>query len=269
MLPFEVQAMILRYAVDNILNDLRRTDTDVPYYNRLRQWLCLRLTSKTFDSVLSQLRFNGRPINELLRRKQLEKLDFVVEALLLTADMPPTCSRLSIPKLKRLCGKFWHNPELSAPAVRNIALLLQSPQSLNFAVKLEPWITRHRERSTSESTSHDKVLFFDRGDWIVDAGDLQIKRVSRWQSTARTRIGMYLSHETQMPLTPVHVRLEHDRRWYMEFTTAGREVLRCMVNYNTKMVWDHSAKRLYDFEGRQYHLDGAETEELDAGETDE
>ena len=129
---------------------------------------------------------------------------------------------------------------------------------------------RYRVRSLQESTNHDKVLFFDRGDWMVDAGDLQIKRVSRWQSTARTRIAMYLSHETRMPVTPVHVRLEHNRRWYMDFTTpAGREILRCMVNYKTKMVWDHSAKKLYDFEGRLYTLLGAEENEDEAEQADE
>ena len=239
-LPFEVQEMILRYAVNGILDDLRRTDSMIPYTVRLRQWLYLRLCSRSFDSVLSEMTFEGQPLVSLLKRKQLEKLDFVLEAIQLTADRPPINTHFSVPKMKRLCGKFWHNPNLSASSVRTIASLLQSPQSLNFAVKLEPWILHHRVRSTSSTSSGDGVLFFDLGDWVVDAGELQIRRVSRWEATARTRMGMYLSHETGRPLTPVHARLGHDRRWFLEYTTdTGRDVLKCVVNYKTKMVPDH------------------------------
>ena len=255
-LPFEVQEMILRSVVNAILDDLRRTDSNIAYTVRLRQWLHLRLCSKTFDKVLSKMTFEGQPLIPLLKRKQLEKLDFVLEAIQLTADRPPINTHFSVPKMKRLCGKFWHNPDLSASSVRTIASLLQSPQSLNFAVKLEPWILRHRKRSEISSTSGDGVLYFDIGDWVVDAGELRIRRVSRWLSTARSRIGIYLTHEVGQPLTPVHVRLGHDRRWYLEYTTdTGREVLNCMVNFKTKMVWDHNARRLYDFEGRSYELE--------------
>jgi hypothetical protein len=255
--------MILRYAIDDILYDLRRTGAHQPYCSRLKQWLNLRLASKTFDCVLSQLMFEGLPLEILLRRKQLEKLDFVIEALQLTADDYPFCSKLTVITLKYMCGKFWHNPDLSARTVCNIISILPAPHSLNFAVKLEPWILRSCQRSAHDSESYDGVLFFNRGDWIVDAGHLQIKRVSRWQSTPRTRIAMYLTHETRMPVTPVHVRLEHDRRWFIQLKSPHEDAngLRCMVNYKTKMVWDHDSKRLYDFEGRQYDLIGAETDE--------
>jgi len=56
-------------------------------------------------------------------------------------------------------------------------------------------------------------------------------------------------------MTSVHARLGHDRRWYMEYwDTMGRIVLQCMVNYKTKMVWDHLLRQLYDFEGQQYEF---------------
>lgn len=269
-LPFEVQEMILRYAVNAILDDLRRTDSNIAYTVRLRQWLHLRLCSKTFDNMLSEMTFEGRPLLPLLKGKQLEKLNFVLEAIQLTADRPPINTHFSVPKIKRLCGKFWHNPDLSASSVRTIASLLQSPQSLNFAVKLEPWILRHRKRSETSTTSKDGVLFFDIGDWVVDAGELRIRRVSRWLSTARTRIGMYLTNELGQPVTPVHVRLGHDRRWYLEYTTGtGRDVLNCMVNFKTKMVWDNNARRLYDFEGQRYELESQVVSEDSEEDTDE
>jgi len=75
---------------------------------------------------------------------------------------------------------------------------------------------------------------------------------------------MYLTHETGQPATPVHVRLGHDRRWFVEFTTDnGREVLKCMVNFKTKMVWDHTARRLYDFEGRPHEFEAQLSEDED------
>src|SRR5271170_2003109 len=104
-LPYEVQAIILRYAVGDIFFELRRSNSTVPYTVRLRQWLHLRLTRKTFDNVLAQLTFEGVPLHTWLRRKQCEKLDYVLEALQISADMPPVNSRVSVPKLKRLCGK--------------------------------------------------------------------------------------------------------------------------------------------------------------------
>lgn len=254
-LPFEVQEMILRFAVNGILDDLRRPDSQIPYTIRLRQWLYLRLSSRSFESVLSDMVFEGQLLVNLLKRKQLEKLNFILEAIQVTADRPPINTHFSVPKMKRLCGKFWHNPDLSASSVRTIASLLQSPQSLNFAVKLEPWILRYRVRSTASTNSGDGILFFDIGDWVVDAGELQIRRVSRLEAPARTRIGMYLTHETGQPLTPVHARLGHDRRWFLEYTDdTRRDVLKCMVNYKTKMVWDHAGRRLYDFEGRHHEV---------------
>jgi hypothetical protein len=269
MLPYEVQAMILRYAMIDILHELRRTNTNVSFTARLRQWLCLRLTSKTFENVLSQLIFEGEPLLMMLKRKQLEKLDYTLEAIQLTADLPPINSLISLPKMKRLCGRFWHNPDLSAETVRTLLSVLQSPHSLNLAVKLESWILRHAKQSEGSSTSGDDTLFFERGDWMVDAGDLQIRRVSRWSSAPRSRLGMYLTQEYGQPLTPVHARLGHDRRWYMEYRNeVGQEVMKCMVNYKTKMVWDHLVRRLYDFEGRQYQFEGSD-DDVDTGGEDE
>ena len=263
-LPYEVQAMILRYAVADILYELRRSDTTVRYTVRLRQWLHLRLTCKTFDNVLAQLTLEDVPIHTWLSRKQCEKLDYVLEALEISADMPPVNTRVSVPRLKRLCGKFWHNPDLSVQAVQSVISLLQSPQSLNFAVKLEPWILRHRRRSEESSASRDNVLFFDYGDWVVDGGCLQIRRVSRWQSGRGTKIGMYLTHEAGEPVTPVHLRLGHDRRWYFEYLDdSGRMVIQCMVNYKTKMVWDHIHKQLYDFERQPYEF-AADEEDMES-----
>jgi hypothetical protein len=267
-LPYEVQTIILRFAVGDILFELCRSDSTLPYTVRLRQWLHLRLTCKTFDNVLAQLMFDGVPIHIWLRRKQCEKLDYVLEALQISADMSPVNTHVSLPKLKRLCGKFWHNPDLSVLTVQTVISLLQSPQSLNFAVKLEPWILRHRRRSEQSSVSRDNVLFFDYGDWVVDAGVLQIRRVSRWQSGKGTKIGMYLTHEAREPVTSVHVRLGHDRRWYLEHLDAsGRIIIQCMVNYKTKMVWDHMRKQLYDFEGQQYEF-AAEEEDMESEDDD-
>jgi len=262
--------MILRYVFRDIVYELRRTDTDVPYTVRLRNWLHLRLTCKAFDNVLAQLTFDGLPLHDWLRRKQCEKLDYVLEALRASADLGSINTHVSLPRLKRLCGKFWHNPDLSVHTVETVLSILHSPQSLNFAVKLEPWILRHRSRSEGSSSSGDGVLFFDHGDWIVDAGVLQIRRVSRWQSSKRTKVGMYLTHESGQPITPVHARLGHDRRWYMEYKDeVGRIVLQCLVNYKTNMVWDHMRRQLYDFEGQQYEFTGDEDYEESGSEQDD
>lgn len=276
MLPYEVQAIILRFAVLDILHELRRTDTNVPYPTRLRQWLHIRVTSKTFESILSQFTFEGEPLDTLLKRKQLEKLDYTLEAVQMTADYAPINTRVSLPKIKRLCGRFWHNPNLSPNTVVTMISVLQSPHSLNFAVKLEPWILKNAKRSQGSSTSgDDNILFFERGDWIVDAGDLQIRRVSRWQvAAAKGKIGIYLTREYGSPLTSVHMRLGHERRWYIEFRNEiGQEVVKCMVNYKTKMVWDHLARKLYDFEGQQYRVgdasDGDEEEEEEESDDEE
>src|SRR6202048_2684684 len=124
-LPFEVQAMILRHAVNEILRDLRRPDSDIPYSKRLQQFVHLRLTSKTFDDILSQMKFEGLSLDVLLRGKQLEKLDYVLETLLLSSDPPNFYTSISVPKLKRLCGRFWHNPDLTGYDIRMAAFLLQ------------------------------------------------------------------------------------------------------------------------------------------------
>lgn len=268
MLPFEVQAIILRYAVNDILLELRRTDTDTSYTTRLQRWLSLRLASKSFDSVLSQLTFGGEPLDALLRRKQLEKLDYALEAIQVMAESNPLNSRLSVPKMKRLCGKFWHNPDLSADTVRRIFSLLPSPQSLNFAAKLEHWIYRHRARSETSTCSPDSRIFFDIVDWIIDAGALQIRRVSRIDATPHSRLGLYLAHEMAQPFTPVHSRLGHERRWVISYADNHTvDVLYCMVNYKTKMVWDHLEKRLYDFDGQQYAFPGSDSDaEEESGE---
>jgi hypothetical protein len=127
-------------------------------------------------------------------------------------------------------------------------------------VKLEPWILRHRQRSMTQSTSDDKVLVFEAGDWLVDAGELRIRRVTRWQAPSRTRFGIYLANESG-PTSDVHTRLGHERRWYIDYTEdTGRVLLRCMVNYQTKMVWDNTTKRLYDFEGRLYEFQARATD---------
>jgi hypothetical protein len=257
MLPFEIQAIIIRYTANSILEDLRQTDTEVPYNVRLRQYLLLRSISRSFNEILSQQLFEGQTLDLLLRRKQLEKLDFVLEAMRMTADYPPCNTRLSVPKLKRMCGKFWHNPDLTVATVSTIAALLQVPQSLNFAVKLEPWIMRHRTRSTSSSTNEDGVLNFEVGDWVILEGGLRIHRVSSWNPTPRSTMGTYLTHESGHMVSSVHTRLGHERRWYMEYATAsGRQTLRCLVNFGTKMVWDNDGRGLYDFDGRRYAFEG-------------
>jgi hypothetical protein len=208
------------------------------------------------------MRFDGLPLDVLLRGKQLEKLGYALEAIQLTADIPPLSTRLSVPKLKRICGKFWHNPDLTADTIRTVASTINTPHALNFAIKLEPWIMRHRTRSQESSLSPDRFLIFEYGDWIVDAGDLRIRRVSRWLAPLRTRIARYFAYESQDPLTPTHTRLGHERRWYIEYTTdEGRRVMNCMVNYKSKMIWNQMTGRVCDFEGRLYHFGGHDEEE--------
>jgi len=247
--PYEVQAIILRYVVNGILNDLRTT-TGRAYANKLCQWTKLRLVSKSIHSILSQMTFEGVSLDVLFRRKQLEKLEFALEAIHIVAVAPPVKIHLSVPKLKTLCGKFWHNPDLTADTIKKIASLISSPPILNFAAKLESWILRHCTRSSVSSTSRNGLLVFERGDWIVDAHNLRIRRVSRWVPTVPyTRMVEYLAYETEGS-TPVHQRLGNTRRWYIEYT--GGSILRCLVNYGTKMIWDDEADRIYDFEGAQY-----------------
>ena len=258
ILPFEVQTMILRYLVTEILHNIRRTDAHVSYGARLHPWLNLRLTSRTFDNILTQFKIDGVPLEAMFKQKQLERLDYGLEAFRATADSGGLSPRLSVTKLKQLYGRFWSNPDLSASTVKSIFTLLPSPQSLNFAVKLEKWILEHRKRSEAMSRSIDNVLVFEPGDWIVDAEDLQIKRVTRWQPTVpsgSSRIKMYLTQELGIPLNPVHDRLGHDRRWHIEVVDdAGDMAVMCMINYETQMVWDHLERRLYNFEGRQYYF---------------
>jgi hypothetical protein len=199
------------------------------------------------------MRFDSLPLDVLLRGKQLEKLEFALEAIQLTADIPPLSTRLTVPKLKRICGKFWHNPDLTADTIRTVASTINAPHALNFAIKLEPWIMRHRTRSQESSISPDGILTFEYGDWIVDAGNLRIRRVSKWLAPLWTKIARYFAHESQGPLTPIHTRLGHERRWYIEYTTdGGRQVMNCMVNYKSKMIWNQMTKKVYDFEGRLY-----------------
>lgn len=40
-------------------------------------------------------------------------------------------------------------------------------------------------------------------------------------------------------------------------------VIQCMVNYKTKMVWDHMHKQLYDFEGQPYEF-AADEEDMES-----
>jgi hypothetical protein len=261
MLPFEIKAMILRYAVNSILEDLRRTDTEVPYNVRLRQYLSLRLTSKSFNEILSQQLFEGQTLDLLLRRKQLEKLDFVLEALQMTADFPPHNSRLSVPKLKRMCGKFWHNPDLTLSTVSTAAVLLSLPQNLNFAAKLEPWIMRHRTRSTFTSVSEGRILVFEAGDWVINESGLRIRKVSNWNPKPRSKMGIYLTHEAGHLVSSVHTRLGNERRWYVEVFGIGRPRLKCLVNFGTKMVWDNLVEALYDFDGRLYRFNGGNSDD--------
>jgi hypothetical protein len=282
-LPYEVQSVILRYAVQNILEDLRlvviQRETPTPSYsNRLQQWPSLRRTSKSVNWVLSTLTVQDRAVDVLLRDKQLEKLENFVEMSVILS-CPPLASagerkpnpRLNVPKLKYLCGKFWHNPDLTSSTVQNLLLSLTFPHTLNFAVKLESWVLRHRRRSRAQSASEDRILVFETGDWMVEAGCLRVRRVTRWQAPLRTRFGIYLASETG-PSADVHARLGHERRWYFDFVDGldGRAVLRCMVNYETKRVWDNTAKKLYDFDGRQYDIEyqGPIEEEEDQNEED-
>jgi len=273
MLPFEVQAMILRYLVTELLHNIRRTDTHVSYGARLHPWLNLRLTSRTFSNVLAQVMIDGVPLEAILKQKQLERLDYGLEAFRATTDSGPVNGRLMVYKLKLLYGRFWANPALSASTVKSIFTILPGTQSLNFATKLEKWIFEHRKRSEGMSRSIGNLLVFEPGDWIVDAPDLQIKRVTRWQPTVTSkssRISMYLTQESGMPLDPVHDRLGHGRRWYIEvLDDAGQIVVMCMINYETQMVWDHLGRRLYNFEGRQYYFPVSEEEEDERSSTDE
>jgi hypothetical protein len=260
--------MILRYAVNSILEDLRRTDTQVPYNVRLRQYLSLRLTSKSFNEILSQQLFEGQTLGLLLRRKQLEKLDFVLEAMQMTVDFPPSNSRLSVPKLRHMCGKFWHNPDLTLFTVSTAAVLLSLPQNLNFAAKLEPWIMRHRTRSISTSVSEEGILVFEAGDWVINKGGLRIRRVSNWNSTPRSKMAMYLTHEAGHLVSSVHTRLGNERRWYVEVIGSGRQRLKCLINFGTKMVWDNLVEALYDFDGRLYRFNGGDHSDNDDDEDD-
>lgn len=263
-LPVEVLGIIIRYAGNSILQDLRRSDSEVPYTTRLCQYLRLRLVSRTFDIVWSQQHYEGQTFEMLLRRKQLEKLDIVLEAMRMTADLPPLNSRLSVPKLKRLCGKFWHNPDLPAATVSAVASILSVPQNLNFSVKLEPWILRHQRHSESSTASGDGILFFEIGDWVITYGGLSIRRVSRWKSTPKSRMGTYLSYESgqirnpSLPegeIDPVQARLGHQRRWFIEYAADhGTHTLKCLVNFETHLVWDNIEGQLYGFDGRQYNF---------------
>jgi hypothetical protein len=273
ILPFEVQAMILRYAVTEILKNIRRTDTLLSYAARLQPWINLRLTSRTFYNVLKQLLVDGVPLTTLLKSKQLERLDYGLEAIRLTADGGTVNSRLSVLKLRRAYGRFWYNSDLSASTIASVFQSLASPQSLNFAVKLESWIEQHRQRSVGTSHSNDSILVFEPGDWVIDAGDLQIKRVTRWQSAVASktsRISMYLSNEYRLPVDSVHERLGHERRWYIEvLNDMGNVVVKCMVNYESKMVWDHLGRRLFNFEGHQLILPHGADEDREEAEDDD
>lgn len=263
-IPFEIHTMILRYFADWLLYELRRPDSTIPFTARMFQWVKLRLVSKTMNRIMSQLVIEGEELEELLKRKQLEKLGYVIEAWRVTADTPPINSGASVPKLKFLCGRFWGNPMLSSDTICSIFSILRPPHLLNFAIKLESWILRNRERSEVSSDSGDGYFFFERGDWVVNCGDLQIRRVSTWRALPTRRIGVYLANEAG-GMSAVHERIGHERRWFMECTNeAGRKVLSCLVNFRTTMVWDHLGRRLYNFEGRQYFIDGdSEDEAMD------
>lgn len=283
-LPPEVLGMVIRAAGNSILQDLRARESELRYTTRLRQYLQLRLVSKTFDTILSRQHYDGYTLEVLLRRKQLEKLDIVLEAAGITADLFPANSHLSVPKLKRMCGKFWHNPDLTASAVSAVATLLFVPQNLNFAVKLEPWITRHQRRSESTTVSNDGVLVFEIGDWVVRYGSLSIRRLSRWNPRPKSKMGIYLAHESgqiRYPgfaegiIEPVQARLGHQRRWYIEYVSEhGTHTLECLVNFELKVVWDNLDRRLYDFEGRQFDNfedlpESATEDELESGDSED
>jgi len=267
-LPYEVQAMILRYVVNDILDGLRN-DTKRPYAERLRQYLDLRLVSKSTDEILSELTFDGQPLDRLLRDKQLEKVDHVLEAVgTFGLGDYTTASSMSVAKIKELCGRFWHNPDLSANAIKTIFSLSLPRPRLNFAIKLEKWIDNHRQRSQSPSQSQDGIFFFEQGDWIVDAGELQIRRLSRWQPNGRKRVAKYLGFESGLPVTDVHVRLGNERKWYMEYEFPNGDSLKCLVNYERGMVWDHVGQHLLTFNGRLIGLGHESEEESDSGDGD-
>lgn len=263
--------MILEYVVTDILNDIRRGDSAISYTVRLQRWLHLRLVCKTFHTILSQMTFEGDSLEALLRRKQLEKLDYVLEALRMTADEPPINRGLSIPKIKFMCGKFWHNPGLSVDCIRAMFSILPYLQCINFAIKLEPWILRQATRNDKSWESSDGTISFERGDWVVDAvAGLHIHRVTRVRCIPRTTMGMYLVREYGHALGPVHERLGHERRWFLEYWDdigpGHRPKFSLMVNYKTKLIWNHSEKKLMDFQGQQYQFYVDEDEEDEEGE---
>jgi len=266
-LPFEVQAMILRYVVNDILEGLR-SDTK-PYADRLQRYLHLRLISKSTDEILSQLPFDGQPLDRLLRNKQLEKLDHVLETIgAFGLSHYANAPSMSVSKVKGLCGRFWHNPDLSANTIKSMFFLCNPRHRLNFAIKLERWIDNHRERSKSSSHSQDGIFFFEQGDWIVDAGELQIRRLSRWRPNGRKRIAMYLGYESGLPVTDVHLRLGNERKWYMECEFPNGECLKCLVNYERGLVWDHYCERLLTFDGRLIGLGPDDEEDSDSADAD-
>ena len=274
ILPYEVQTMILQYVVTDILNDLRRGNSDISYTVRLRRWLDLRLVCKTFDTILSQMGFEGDSLDALLRRKQLEKLDYALEALRLTCDAPPINRLLSIPKIKFMCGRFWHNPGLSVDSIRAIFSILQDYQCINFAIKLESWILRHATRSEESWQSNDGNLSFERGDWVVDGGGLQIHRVSRVKCIPGTIMGMYLTQEYGHPLGPVHERIGHERRWFLKYRDyvigrGYRQKIGLVVNYETKMIWDHFEQKVIDFQGQEYRFQAEEDDDDDDDDDEE
>ena len=248
-LPYEVTAMILRYVVNDVLEVLRK-DSKQPYSGRLQRYLHIRLVSKSIDEILSHLTFEGRPLDALLRDKQLEKLDHALETISAFSLNYATASLMSVSRMKLLCGRFWYNPDLSADAVKTMFALSPGRNRLNFATKLEKWINNHRERSEAASLSRDGIFYFERGDWVVNAGDLQIRRLSHWMPKGRKRIAKYLTYEGGLPMTDVHLRLGNERKWFVEFETPGGDGFMCLVNFSRGMVWDHTNQHLLTFDGR-------------------
>jgi hypothetical protein len=274
MLPYEVHTMILQYAVIDILHDLRRSDCDISYTVRLQRWLNLRLVCKMFDTILSQMTFEGDSLEALLKCKQLEKLGYALEAFRLTADESRINPRVSLPKIKFMCGRFWHNPEFSVDCIRAIFSILPYFQRINFTIKLEPWILRHATQNEGSWESPDGTLAFERGDRVVDGGvGLQIHRVSRLRYIAGTPMGIYLTHEYGHPLGPVHERLGHERRWFLQYMDdiglAHRQKISVMVNYKTGMIWNHSEKKLIDFQGQEYQFQALEDEDEDEDDSED
>jgi hypothetical protein len=263
-LPYEVVGSILRFAIKDLVYELRRVDTDISYAARLRRWADLRLTSKMFYNILSEMNFQGVPVQSFLRAKQLEKLDYGIQFLFqLVWDENDALLTLPLTKFRHFCGKFWFNPDLSKECVlRVFSTLYEAVHSfMNFVTKLESWILRNKERSSEVSTDEKGVLCFEIGDWKIQSGHLLIRRVSRWNWTGRrTRTSLYLAREMGVPNDPVHMRLGHDRRWYLTFRDSS-----FMVNYETKMVYDLVRNRLFDFTGSEFE---AETSDDDFEGTD-